>query len=90
MARADYCGNGKAHTREGTGINVYDVLGIQKKTDVSGMVFEAAWEPDGATCINHPRWFETLSQIRKECPEKLKDRINEGRSCTTAQKAALQ
>jgi len=87
MIRADYCGNGKAHTTEGTQINIYDVLGIQKKTPESGMVFEAAWGIDGATCINHPRWFETLSEIRKECPEKLKERMNDGGRCTTAQKA---
>jgi hypothetical protein len=87
MVRADYCGNGKGHTREGTLIDIYDVLNIQTPTPNNGMLFEAAWQPDGAACINRPRWFETLSDIRKECPEKLKGRINEGGSCTTAQKA---
>ncbi|HAJ63794.1 MAG TPA: hypothetical protein DCP31_34975 [Cyanobacteria bacterium UBA8543] len=86
MARADYCGNGKSHTRDGTPIDIYDVLDIQKKTPNSEMVFEAAWSPDGATFINRPRWFETLSEIRQECPNKLKDRINEGGSWTTAEK----
>jgi hypothetical protein len=87
MVRADYCGNGRGHTRDGTLIDVYDVLGIQKPTPNNKMVFEAAWQPNGATCVNHPRWFEKLSDIRKECPEKLKSRLNEGGSCTTAQKA---
>lgn len=87
MVRADYCGNGKSHTQEGTLIDVYDVLGIQKPTPNNGMVFEAAWQPDGAICINRPRWFETVSQIRKECPEKLRGRINEDGRCATAQKA---
>lgn len=87
MARADYCGNGKSHTREGTPIDVYDELGIQKKTPNNGMVFEAAWSSDGATFINRPRWFETVSEIRQECHNKLKGRINEGGSWTTAQKA---
>jgi hypothetical protein len=86
MARADYCGNGKSHTRDGTPINIYDELGIQKKTPNSGMVFEAAWSPEGATFINRPRWFETLSKIRQECPDKLKGRINEGGDGVTAQK----
>jgi hypothetical protein len=63
------------------------VLDIQKPTSNDNMVFEAAWRPDGATCINRPRWYETLSDIRKECPEKLKGRLNEGSSCTTAQKS---
>ena len=87
MVRADYCGNGKSHTQEGTPIDVYDVLGIQKPTPNNGMVFEAAWQQDGAICINRPRWFETVSQIRKECAEKLKGRINEDGHCATAQKA---
>jgi len=87
MTRADYCGNGKGHTREGTPIDIYDEIGIQKKTPNSGMVFEAAWSPDGATFINRPRWFETVSEIRQECHNKLKGRINESGSWTTAQKA---
>jgi hypothetical protein len=86
MARADYCGNGKSHTRDGTPINIYDELGIQKKTPHSGMVFEAAWSPEGATFINRPRWFETLSEIRQECPDKLKGRINEGGDGVTSEK----
>lgn len=87
MTRADYCGNGKPHTKEGTLINIYDVLDIQKKDPEKKMVFEAAWGPDGATCINRPRWFETLPEIRKECPAKLTGRINEDGSCATAQNA---
>jgi hypothetical protein len=86
MARADYCGNGKSHTRDGTPINIYDELGIQKKTPNTGMVFEAAWSPEGATFINRPRWFETLSEIRQECPDKLKGRINEGGDGVTSEK----
>jgi hypothetical protein len=42
---------------------------------------------DGATFINRPRWFETVSEIRQECPNKLKGRINEDGDWTTAQKA---
>jgi ADYC domain len=87
MARADYCGNGKSYTRDGTEINVYDVLGIQKKSPNDEMVFEAAWGPDGAICINHPRWFEVLSEINKECPQKLIGSTKVGSHCTTAEKA---
>ncbi|WP_138499558.1 ADYC domain-containing protein [Nostoc sp. PA-18-2419] len=87
MIRADYCGNGKDHTQDGTSIDVYDVLNIQKPTANDKMVFEAAWQPDGATCINHPRWFDQLSKIRQECPNKLTGRINENGSCKTAKKA---
>lgn len=31
MARADYCGNGISHTKDGTIIDLYDRLGIQRK-----------------------------------------------------------
>ncbi|MDZ8028685.1 MAG: ADYC domain-containing protein [Nostoc sp. DedQUE11] len=86
MVRADYCGNGQAHTQEGVSIDVYDVLGIQKQTPKSGMVFEAAWQPDGATYINHPRLLNNLSEIRKECPKKLTGRINENANLSTAKK----
>jgi hypothetical protein len=86
MTRADYCGNGKGHRREGTPIDIYDKLGIQEKTPNSGMVFEAAWSPEGATFINRPRWYDTLSEIRQECPNKLKERINESGGETTAEK----
>ncbi len=87
MLRADYCGKGKGHTREGTPIDVYDVLGIEEKTPNSGMVFEAAWGPEGATCINRPRGFETISEISSECPEKFKKQIKEGKSCSTSETA---
>lgn len=87
MVRADYCGNGKSHTQEGIWIDVYDVLGIQKQTAKSGMVFEAAWGPNGATCINRARLSETVSEIVEECPKKLKSSLNNDGSCSTAEKA---
>jgi uncharacterized protein (DUF2342 family) len=78
--RADYCGNGRSHTKEGTAIDIYDRTRIQTRTPTSGMVFEAAWNPDGAVLINRTRWPESLAQLRKECPERLKsignDRIS--------------
>ncbi len=72
MVRADYCGNGHSHTKEGTVIDIYDRLGIQTRTPKSGMLFEATWSPDGAVFINRTRWPESLAQIEKECPERLK------------------
>lgn len=71
MARADYCGNGISHTQDGTAIDLYDRLGIQQKTEDSGMVFEAAWGTDGAVFIDRPRYSETLVQIKQDCPEKI-------------------
>ena len=78
MARADYCGNGISHTQDGTNIDIYDVLGVQKKTPESGMIFEAAWGPEGAVYVNRSRWGEELVALHETCPERLKGRINEG------------
>jgi hypothetical protein len=72
MVLADYCGTGVAHTQEGTEIDIYDRLGIQKQTNNSGMEFEAAWNPDGAVAISRTRFPETLAQIKSECPERFK------------------
>jgi hypothetical protein len=40
MARADYCGNGTSHTREGTGIWIYDNLGIARRPSTSPSEFK--------------------------------------------------
>jgi len=72
MVRADYCGTGVAHTQDGTEIDIYDRLGIQKRTNNSGMEFEAAWNSDGAVAISRTRFPETLAQIKRECPERFK------------------
>ncbi len=71
MVRADYCGQGIGHTKDGTSIDVYDRLGIQQRTDNSGMVFEAAWTPKGAIYLNRTRFPETLPELSAECPATL-------------------
>ncbi len=71
MVRADYCGNGIGHTKDGTPIDVYDRLGIQKRTKKSGMSFEAGWNVDGAVYLKRIRFPEAISQLQQECPEKL-------------------
>lgn len=78
MVRADYCGDGKPHTRNGTPINVWDPLGIQNQ-DVTDWQLEAEWTQEGAVCIRHTRWeradslaAETdLQYIQRVCPERL-------------------
>lgn len=77
MLRADYCGNGNAHTREGTPINIYDAIGIEAPEPAENMVFEAAWSADGATFVNRLRWTESPAKLLQECPERLEGRINE-------------
>ncbi len=77
MIRADYCGNGQPHTRDGTWIDVYDRFGIQKREPRPGVPerFEAAWGPTGATYLTVGRWTDDVASIVRECPEKLKGRV---------------
>jgi hypothetical protein len=53
MLRADYCGDGTAHTVNGTPINLYDNASIQDDTE--SWPVDAEWGPDGALCLNHHR-----------------------------------
>jgi ADYC domain len=55
MVPSDLCGDGRAHTREGTQIDVYDRLGIQKREPAADMVFEAGWSPHGAVYYSTAR-----------------------------------
>jgi hypothetical protein len=72
MVPADYCGDGRSHTREGTQIDVFDRLGIQKRDPTADMVFEAAWSPRGAVYVSKPRYGgENLEQLVAECPDRL-------------------
>jgi hypothetical protein len=82
MVRADYCGDGTGHTRNGTPINVYDRLGIQQADAAPAMRFEAAWGPDGAVCVNHARVAEagSLEALTRSCPHRLAGRT--GATCT--------
>jgi hypothetical protein len=72
--RADYCGDGRGWTHDGTLIDIYDRLGIQKAEHREGMRFEAAWGIGGAVCVSHTRIPErlTLNALQAMCPDKLK------------------
>lgn len=79
MARADYCGNGRSHTREGTMIEYYDSLGLSQRAteaspswDPARASFEAAWDPDGASCLARTRDGEPLAAILQECPGRFR------------------
>jgi len=76
VARADYCGNGVSHTRDGTLINVWDTLPspgpIQARGQTPmGMLFEAGWRTSGAVCLSHARWLLGGSLIALGCPDRL-------------------
>jgi hypothetical protein len=64
MVRADYCGDGRSWTKDGTPIDLYDRLAIQTEDQNDGMEFEAAWGIDGAHCVRHTRIPELLNPDR--------------------------
>jgi hypothetical protein len=91
MVRADYCGDGVAHTRNGTLINIWDVFAIQSRASSTGWDLEAEWTADGAECIRHTRWTRAdptsaltdLAYIQQNCPSRLaarSTRCDESRS----------
>ena len=49
LLRADYCGDGVAHTIDGNMVDLYDNLGIQ--FDTESWLFEAEWDENGARCV---------------------------------------
>jgi len=71
MARADYCGDGVPHTQNGTLINMWDAIGIQKSDPDDNLAFEAAWTPDGAINIERTRYPEDMAYVQQHCPERL-------------------
>ena len=78
LARADYCGTGTPHTRDGTLINVWDELAapgpIQHHGVLPplGMVFEAGWNPSGAVCLSRARWLQDDAAVLATlCPDRL-------------------
>jgi hypothetical protein len=84
MVRAAYCGDDIPHTRDGTLIDVFDKLGIQKDEPGDGLEFEAAWGPQGAVCVHRVRISEiySLDLLRANCPRLKSADIGEG--CTEA------
>lgn len=70
LVRADYCGDDRPATRDGTMIDVYDRIGIQEPTDDTSFRFEAGWGRTGAVCVARTRIPALLSddQLRRQCP----------------------
>ncbi len=93
MARADYCGDGKSHTRQDTLIDMYDRLRVLAPTtersaawDPERASFEAAWAADGATCMARTRDRRALETVMRECPGRFQTgpavELGEGDQCT--------
>ena len=60
MLRADYCGDGTSHTREGWSVVLFDSLGIQNDDHTAyplqSWLFDAQWDDNGARCFDVNRW----------------------------------
>jgi ADYC domain len=73
--RADYCGNGTSHTRDGTVINLWDNIPapgpLQTRATGTGMLFEAGWSTSGAVCLSRDRWTLGGPLIAGGCPNRL-------------------
>ena len=85
MFRADYCGDGLGHTRDGTPIDITDRM-MPVDEFPKDMKFEAAWTPDGAWCVAKMRlpsppaqW--TLQTLEKQCPRRLKGHLGDPATC---------
>ena len=75
MVRADYCGDGIPHTRNGTTIDIWDPKGVQSDdTRLPGFTFEASWAPDGAVWLKRTRIkaVADLDSIARECPDRYR------------------
>ena len=88
LVRADYCGDGIGHTRDGTPIDIFDTIGIERDESAPGMSFEAAWGPDGAVCVRRARLPDVLDSatLAAYCP-RLAHAI--GETCNEAAPALL-
>lgn len=65
MVRADYCGDGVAHTEPGVRI------GITSGTGPAPRDVESGWRPDGATRMVRSRLAGGLDYVRRTCPDRL-------------------
>jgi hypothetical protein len=67
MARADYCGDGRPHTIEGTPIDIYDRLAIPIQTEGTQSLVnwqvEAEWGPEGARCVGDALRLHLLDEL---------------------------
>jgi hypothetical protein len=96
MARADYCGDGRSHTREDNPIDMYDDLAVLTRTTAASRSwsperasFEAAWTPEGAWCLARTREGQTLEALMTQCPGRFEAGVKDlggGDRCTVLRK----
>ncbi len=76
MARADYCGDGRTWTYDGTLINLWDRAPSPGPFNSHGspppsFVFEAGWSAQGAVCLSKQRWATLPPEFAQACPSRL-------------------
>ncbi len=76
MLRADYCADGKPHTREGTLVDVWDNFGLETPTRPAWS-FEAEWGEGGALCVETTRWSKTPDDTTSSGMVKVRKYIKE-------------
>ena len=59
LVRADYCGDGRSWTVDGTRVNVFDALALNRDTET--WVPEAEWDENGALCVGSTRILTTAA-----------------------------
>ena len=76
--RADYCGDGTPHTKNGTQIHVKDPLGVQKADPNKPYGVEAEWGPDGALCLNDENTRLADAQVACDLPACSAELLDKG------------
>ena len=86
--RADWCGDGRAWTVNGTTINLYDRKSVQEDTELFAP--EAEWNPNGATCLNSLRVLagDLRGELVPECA-RARQTLTCGFSLTNSNSASL-
>jgi hypothetical protein len=70
LMRADYCGDGRGWTRDGTLVHLWANFDSGDEGDTPGLSYEAGWTSDGAVCVARTRIPEVLTTegLRAVCP----------------------
>jgi hypothetical protein len=55
-ARADYCGDGNVHTRDGTLVDIFDGYGFNVRNESLPFTAESGFDEDHARWVERPRW----------------------------------
>jgi hypothetical protein len=82
MVRADYCGDGRSHTRAGVLISFKYRAKYPAQATIEDHRFEAFWGADGAHCVETtrvPQLF-TVDDLLNQCPDRSIGKVSL-RSC---------